>query len=268
MRRIDRVKSNSMDGNICRNCHLRLGHTSRTCNFDRCSSVFKCGEEKFHSGEANTRELRGQTKKHEMELSQLRMELSNKKSAIDTSKDTVSRKIECDLFQMKKEDYLVNGHKNWSLLRKHVYLVEQYCEQHLGGRIPAKPHISGVLSSALSADSSLLRLSYHRAKQSGGRKRENPFKPHLEKYGIEFPRNPEAECFSSPGDNRETSETVFSILSTAPENMNEEHEQLAMVIGKVYETLPKCNTLQVAHKLCPRFAIVQRRCLRITRPPP
>lgn len=74
------------------------------------------------------------------------MELSNKKSAIDTSKDTVSRKIECDLFQMKKEDYLVNGHKNWSLLRKHVYLVEQYCEQHLGGRIPAKPHISGVLS--------------------------------------------------------------------------------------------------------------------------
>jgi hypothetical protein len=48
---IDRVKSNPLDGNICRCCHMRLGHTSRSCTFGKCSSVFKCGEEKFHAGE-------------------------------------------------------------------------------------------------------------------------------------------------------------------------------------------------------------------------
>ena len=47
------LKSDPRDGNICRNCHLRLGHSARTCHFGPCTSVFKCGEEKYHSGENN-----------------------------------------------------------------------------------------------------------------------------------------------------------------------------------------------------------------------
>ena len=164
-RRINMVKSNQMDENICRNCHLRLGHTARTCELDKCSSVFKCGEEKFHHGETNTREIRSQIKKHEMELIKLKTELDNKKSAIDKSKDTLSKKIECELFHAQKEDYLVNGQKNWSLLRKHVYAVEQYCKEHLGGRLPAKQDVSEILQNALSEGTNS-SLDYHRAKQS------------------------------------------------------------------------------------------------------
>ncbi len=43
-----RVKSNPSDGNMCRNCHMRLGHTARNCEYDKCISVFRCGEEKLH----------------------------------------------------------------------------------------------------------------------------------------------------------------------------------------------------------------------------
>ena len=222
-RRIDRVKSHPSDGNICRNCHLRLGHTSRTCNMDKCISIVKCGEEKFHSGETNTRELRSQIKKYEMELTKLTAELENKKSAISKSTDTLSSKIECDLFQAKKEDYLINGQKNWSLLRKHVYAVQQYCKQNFGGRLPAKQHISGILTNALS-DVSSSGNTYHRAKQSGGRKRENPFIPQLEKYGIQFPKRPD-ECPSSP---RSKKDCLSSVRATAPEDKAQEIAQLEM----------------------------------------
>ena len=33
--KLERVKSDPRDGNICRNCHLRLGHSARTCQFGR-----------------------------------------------------------------------------------------------------------------------------------------------------------------------------------------------------------------------------------------
>ena len=35
-------------GKMCHNCHLRLNHTSRNCIFDSCTSLFDCGQEKFH----------------------------------------------------------------------------------------------------------------------------------------------------------------------------------------------------------------------------
>ena len=105
----------------------------------------------------------------------LKVELDNKKSAIAKSKGTLCSKVECALFQA-------------SLLRKHVFAVEKYCKQHLEGRLPAKQDISKILESALSEDTSS-SLRYHRAKQcqSGKRKHDTPFKPQLEKYGIQFP---------------------------------------------------------------------------------
>ena len=97
--KLERVKSDPRDGNICRNCHLRLGHSARTCQFGRCTSVFKCGEEKYHSGEINMKELRNQIKKNESELSKLRSELDNKRMALATMNAKVTNKIESELFQ-------------------------------------------------------------------------------------------------------------------------------------------------------------------------
>ena len=50
-----RVKSNPSDGNMCRNCHMRLGHTAHNCDYEKCILVLRCGEEKLHSGEIDSR---------------------------------------------------------------------------------------------------------------------------------------------------------------------------------------------------------------------
>ena len=234
-KRINRVKSNPSSGNICRNCHARLGHTARTCTMGKCTSVFKCGEQKYHVGEINTREIRSQIRNHEMELNKLMTELENKKSAINASKDSLSCKIERELFQTKKTDYLMKCNKNWSLLRKHVYAVEKYCKQHFEGRLPARQDIGKILPNALSENNS--SLSYHRSKQSREQKRENPFKSHLQNYGVEFPAAD--DCLSSPP---RKIEKVSPILATAPTNQKEETEQFAFVMRESLRNHPQSNS--------------------------
>ena len=54
-RKLLNVQSHPSDGNRCRNCHLRLGHTARNCTYGRCMTIFHCGEEKLHPGELNNR---------------------------------------------------------------------------------------------------------------------------------------------------------------------------------------------------------------------
>ena len=146
--------------------------------------------------------MRNQLKRHQTELNKLVEELDSKKSAIETMKDKVHNRIESDLFQANKTAYIVNGNKNWSLLRKHVYLVEEYCKKNLGGKIPGKKDIQIVLEKALSDDDSC-GLSFFRSKQSGSRKRENPAKPSLERHGLEFPSSKHV-CSSSSISSTET----------------------------------------------------------------
>ena len=130
--KLERVKSDPLDGNICRNCHLRLGHTSRNCELDKCSSVFKCGLEKNPPGELKLKEMRLQLKKHESKLKQLTEELRKRKNAVDNVKDKQHIRIESDLLQTNRAAYMINGNQNWSLLRKHVYIVQQYCKKKFG----------------------------------------------------------------------------------------------------------------------------------------
>ena len=230
--RIERVRSDPSDGKICRNCHMRLGHTSRSCDFEKCSSVFKCGEEKFHVGESNLKGLKISIKKHESKLIKLRTELQNKKSAIATNKDRISHRIESDLFQSRKEDYFINGSKNWTLLRKHTYLVEKYCKDHMRGKIPAKQDVGEILSIALEENNPTMEYQRAKQRQSAQRKHGNPFKPHLERHGVHFPSPPmwHGEDCSSATETKPSRENVSLIIFTAPSNANEEKEQLAIVL--------------------------------------
>ena len=49
------AKSNHeyLQGNVCGNCHMKLGHTAKKCVLDKCTNVFDCGIEKFHPHQTN-----------------------------------------------------------------------------------------------------------------------------------------------------------------------------------------------------------------------
>ena len=183
--RLRLVKSDPSEGNLCSKCHLRLGHTARKCTYGHCQSVFSCGEEKLHAGELNVKELGAAIRKKEARIKELKTELENKKAAYNSLKQNLSMRIEAELMQVNGDEYTYFGHKNWTLLRKHVYAVEQYCKREFNGKIPAKKDLKTVLANALNNCESLaIKPSVVRSNQ---RRAENPAKPVLQKYGIEFP---------------------------------------------------------------------------------
>ncbi len=88
-RKLSRVKSNTNEGNMCRTCHLRLGHTSRNCNYGKCLSVYTCGEEKLHPGESNSKQLRSSIQKLKNEIINLERNIAQKQEASDHVRQTL-----------------------------------------------------------------------------------------------------------------------------------------------------------------------------------
>ena len=88
-RKILRVKSDPSDANLCRKCHMRLGHTARLCKYEKCSSVFSCGEEKYHHGEIDSR---GTRKKDD--IAKLEADLKLKEGQSKKLSESLSNKIE------------------------------------------------------------------------------------------------------------------------------------------------------------------------------
>ncbi len=50
---------------------MRLGHTARNCEYENCISVFRCGEEKLHPGEIDSRGTRLTIQKLKADIAKL-----------------------------------------------------------------------------------------------------------------------------------------------------------------------------------------------------
>ena len=127
--------------------------------------------------------------------------------------------------QVNKNAYMVNGNKNWSLLRKQVFIVQENSKKNLGGRIPGKQDIENILEKAVAdKEDGESDTSFHsRVKQHCKRRRhENPAKSSLERLGVEFPSGKFSSC-STDSINKQ-------ILCSAPSTEEEEEEQLKIVI--------------------------------------
>ena len=159
-------------------CVLDILHIS--CTYGICDSVFSCGQEKFHSGELNMKELDNGNRKKEKQVQLLKCELENKKAACRSVKEPLSRRIEADLFEENIDEYMYYGQKNWTLLRKHVHAVEQYCKNEYNGKRPAKKDIKFVLRKALEGSRSV-NPSTIRARQ----RHENTAKHVLERRSFQ-----------------------------------------------------------------------------------
>ena len=100
----------------------------------------------------------------------------------------MAKQVEISLLQENAHLYMVNGNKNWSLLRKHVFIIEKYCKDHFSGKIPAKHNISDILSVALEGTSRLGDPTQSAVEQTRVKfNRGNPARNVLETHGISFP---------------------------------------------------------------------------------
>ena len=54
---------------VCPNWHMRLRHTARNCTFERCETIYCCGQEKLHPAEfAKLKQIRQSINKLEKEI--------------------------------------------------------------------------------------------------------------------------------------------------------------------------------------------------------
>ena len=75
-------------GPVCHNCHMRLRHTSRNCTFERCETIYSCGQEKLHPAEfAKLKQIRQSINKLEKEIQQLSRDMENRIAAVSKVKD-------------------------------------------------------------------------------------------------------------------------------------------------------------------------------------
>ena len=90
--------------------------------------------------------------------------------------EKVQNKIESEQFQANRENYLLTGDKNWSLLHKHVYLVEQYSKKHFGGKNPAKKDVTAVLEKELDSSCGELGCTTMSRSNQKRNREDNPAK--------------------------------------------------------------------------------------------
>ena len=217
-------------GQVCGNCHLRLGHTSRNCVLDKCTDVFSCGIEKFHHNQVNRSKLNQELKREETALEKLKIELSNRQSAIRSLENEPTHRIEQRLLSENRDDYVVGGLKNWSLLRRHVHLIEGYCKRNFRGKIPPKESLTDILRRAEYSDEDDEEETLLHAKRR--RSHENPSKSVLESYGIDFPVGCSSSKSSSSSRSSSTCTRVsnYEVQRSEPTTIEEEEAQLELAL--------------------------------------
>ena len=79
----------------CGNCHLKIGHTRKSCTFSPCKSAFSCGIVAKHSDKKSTRtNLTKEVSKLENELSKATSEMDSAKKALHNVNNSFKKRIE------------------------------------------------------------------------------------------------------------------------------------------------------------------------------
>jgi hypothetical protein len=216
---------------LCGNCHLRLGHTQKKCNLERCNDVFSCGQEKHHPGQANRRKLDQTISKQEKLVLECETELKRRKSAVQTVEKSKTKQIENRLLENREEYLNESGNLNWNLVRKHATMIEHYCKKNTNGRIPGKESIPEILRKAKQDFDATCGNVISRVKKK--RNKGNPSRKVLVEHGVLFPN---ASSDSDSSDDASQSKLPINlkrndlINRAVPKNKEEETNQLEMAM--------------------------------------
>lgn len=215
---------------VCGNCHLRLGHTQKTCGLERCTDVFFCGQEKRHVGQVNKKRLDQEIARQKKLVADYGEEINKRKAAIQTVEKSKTKQIESVLLEENKCDYIchnANETINWNLVRRHATVIESYCKKHLNGRIPSKNEIPAVPRTALAEYNTACGQSLAIKNRSKGK--GNPTMATLEEHGINFPTAPYAKERPACGSERATDNS--DIYRALPKNEEEERNQIEIAMN-------------------------------------
>ena len=171
---------------MCGNCHLRTGHKRRNCTFDSNNSARSCGDIDKHCDEkARCRKLTSEIASLEMHLkSTIDVQHSYNKTH-EKLEESFAARIEQDIIDTNPNLYIQDGIKNWSLIHKHVAVLENLCQ----GKLPRRNEIPQLLKTGLNkCTKNLEKRSIH----------DNPRKEILIDHGIKFPKRSKLTNGSSP----------------------------------------------------------------------
>ncbi|CAB4040089.1 Hypothetical predicted protein, partial [Paramuricea clavata] len=133
--------------------------------------------------------------------------------------------IESRFLCEKGPEYHTGNFKNWSLLRRHVHIIETYCKHNFRGKIPPKQNLSYILGLA-EAEEARQSLSHPKSRRL---EHENPAKGVLERrHGICFPDMsvPTSSLTAMPCN----SSSSFNLLNCEPCTEEEENAQLEIAL--------------------------------------
>ena len=93
---------------------MRVGHTARLCKYEKCSSVFSCGEEKYHHGEIDSRGTHNSIKKIKDDIAELETDLKLKEGQSKKLSECLPNKNENARMEENGGHYIDAGVKKCS----------------------------------------------------------------------------------------------------------------------------------------------------------
>ena len=215
-RRIKEAASKNRTGQRCSNCHYR-NHTVRSCQMEKCESVFFCGELARHPDEKmKLQEQKNKIKALETSATKLEQELRSREAAFDRVQGSVNKQLEDMLVNEYPEDYVQNNARNWLKIQQDIAFVKKSLK---GSGPPRSEVVKSLLERKKSVENDkrlgLSTLPEHDEAANSSTAENCPqTRFRLESYGVTFPNR-----------RNFTSSTRFCLSPNSPE---EEEEQLCM----------------------------------------
>ncbi len=176
------------NGATCGNCHLKLGHTKKSCEYSPCKSAYSCGSLTKHGSEKMAiTTLERETVRLERSLTTAQNEIQNAERAADKVLTSVPKWIEEVIVKELSDRYISFGRRNWILLNRDVATLQK----NLQGKLPSRENITKLLHRAvLKSSNNSNKVSSSSAISTDritDRRMSSQKRLLSEEYGINFP---------------------------------------------------------------------------------
>ena len=248
------------DGPMCGNCHQREGHNKLNCAYQRCETVFLCGDIAKHAEEKARMK---QVEKHHRELlkqiTTLENDLKVKEASATSLHNRYVYKVRSMLIESHPSRYLSVGAgglyvENWFQLNKDARKLQSI----LKGKVPT----SGTNIQKLLADSSDDTLNTS-ALDKGKTSVRNPYRNLWEQKGVQWPSQKESSTSVTTSSCNQSSLSPPSSLSMdEPQSLLSDEFVLALGIKESLKNV-KANTSEPDQEMAVNPQEIEEDCVEI-----